>query len=82
MSETSKDWRASLRAFIHPRVITMLFLGLAAGLPLLLIFSSLSLWLREAGVDSAWITPVMHGFFEQVSCSQFGRPVTMTLMAR
>ncbi len=29
----------------------MLFLGFSAGLPLLLIFSSLSLWLREAGVS-------------------------------
>lgn len=31
----------------------MLFLGFSAGLPLLLIFSSLSLWLREAGVSRA-----------------------------
>lgn len=34
----------------------MLFLGLSAGLPLLLIFSSLSLWLREAGVERATVT--------------------------
>jgi PAT family beta-lactamase induction signal transducer AmpG len=34
----------------------MLFLGIAAGLPLLLIFSSLSLWLREAGVERAAVT--------------------------
>jgi PAT family beta-lactamase induction signal transducer AmpG len=34
----------------------MLFLGISAGLPLLLIFSSLSLWLREAGIERAAVT--------------------------
>ncbi len=34
----------------------MLFLGFSAGLPLWLIFSSLSLWLREAGIDRSVIT--------------------------
>ena len=34
----------------------MLFLGFSAGLPILLIFSSLSLWLREAGVERAAVT--------------------------
>lgn len=42
--------------FFHRRVVTMLFLGFAAGIPLLLIFSSLSLWLREAGADRAAVT--------------------------
>lgn len=35
---------------------TMLVLGFSAGLPILLIFSSLSLWLREAGVDRSAVT--------------------------
>lgn len=34
----------------------MVFLGFSAGVPLLLIFSSLSLWLREAGVSRAEVT--------------------------
>jgi len=34
----------------------MLFLGFSAGIPLLLIFSSLSLWLIEAGVQRATVT--------------------------
>lgn len=34
----------------------MLFLGFSAGVPLLLIFSSLSLWLREAGVSKTDVT--------------------------
>jgi PAT family beta-lactamase induction signal transducer AmpG len=50
------DWQETLRAFAHPRVITMLFLGFSAGLPILLIFSSLSLWLREADVSRSAVT--------------------------
>jgi MFS transporter, PAT family, beta-lactamase induction signal transducer AmpG len=46
----------TLRAYRHPRVITMLFLGFSAGLPLLLIFSTLSLWLREADVSRSTAT--------------------------
>ena len=34
----------------------MLFFGFSAGLPLFLIFSSLSLWLREAGVERSVVT--------------------------
>ncbi len=45
-----------MHAFFHPRVITMLFFGFCAGLPILLIFSSLSLWLREAGVQRSAVT--------------------------
>jgi PAT family beta-lactamase induction signal transducer AmpG len=52
----ARNWRATLASFLHPRVITMLFLGFAAGIPILLIFSSLSLWLREAGVQRAAVT--------------------------
>ena len=42
--------------FFQPRVLSMLFLGFSAGIPLLLIFSSLSLWLREAGLDRTAVT--------------------------
>lgn len=49
-------WLDTLRAYRHPRVVTMLFLGFSAGLPLLLIFSTLSLWLREAEVSRSTAT--------------------------
>ncbi|MCG8637951.1 MAG: MFS transporter [Desulfobacterales bacterium] len=49
-------WYRSLKAFGHPRVATMLFFGFSAGVPILLIFSSLSLWLREAGVERSAVT--------------------------
>ena len=51
-----RSWGESLRAFLHPRVITMLFLGFSAGVPILLIFSTLSLWLKEADVSRSTIT--------------------------
>jgi PAT family beta-lactamase induction signal transducer AmpG len=51
-----RDWAATLRAYRHPKVLAMLFFGFSAGLPLLLIFSTLSLWLREAAVDRSTVT--------------------------
>ena len=53
---TNKSWQKMLKGFTHPRVVSLLFLGFSAGIPLLLIFSSLSLWLREAGVERATVT--------------------------
>jgi MFS transporter, PAT family, beta-lactamase induction signal transducer AmpG len=50
------NWKNSFQAFLHPRVITMLFFGFSAGIPLLLIFSSLGLWLREAGIERSAVT--------------------------
>ncbi|MFP4063128.1 MAG: AmpG family muropeptide MFS transporter [Halochromatium sp.] len=51
-----RDWRTGFGALRDRRVLAMLFLGFAAGIPLLLIFSSLSLWLREAGVERGAVT--------------------------
>ena len=51
-----RSWSRSFAALVHPRAVTMLFLGFSAGLPLLLIFGTLSVWLREAGVERATIT--------------------------
>lgn len=54
--EATPSWDESIEALVHPRVMTMLFLGFSAGVPILLIFSSLSLWLREAGVEKSAVT--------------------------
>ena len=53
-----RSWRESAQLFLTPKVLALLFLGFSAGVPLLLVFSTLSLWLREAGVERATI-----GFF-------------------
>lgn len=50
------SWYDAMHIYLNRRVLTMLFLGFSAGLPLLLIFSTLSLWLREAGVDRSAVT--------------------------
>ncbi len=50
------SWGESFGLLIDPRVLRMLFLGFSAGLPILLIFSSLSLWLGEAGVEKSAVT--------------------------
>lgn len=51
-----KSLSESLKAYLDCRAIIMLFLGFVAGIPILLIFSSLSLWLREAGIDRSVVT--------------------------
>ena len=56
ITEVKKGWGETIQSFLHPRVITMLFLGFSAGVPILLIFSSLGLWLREAGVERSAVT--------------------------
>ncbi len=53
---TPTSWSETLRSFLDARVLTMLFLGFSAGIPILLIFSSLSLWLGEAGVERKAVT--------------------------
>ncbi len=52
---------ADLKVYTRPHVARMLLLGFSAGLPLLLVFGTLSFWLREAGVDLSTI-----GFFSLV----------------
>ena len=56
MRQKHLSWIQSIHHLAHPRVFSMLFFGFSAGIPLLLIFSSLSLWLREAGVERSTVT--------------------------
>ena len=51
----SKSWKSVL-IYKDIRVIRLLFFGFSSGLPILLIFSTLSLWLKSAGVDRTTIT--------------------------
>jgi len=44
-------WRATLKVYLQPRVLVVLFLGFSSGLPLALSGSTLQVWMREAGVD-------------------------------
>ncbi|MFV0438939.1 MAG: AmpG family muropeptide MFS transporter [Desulfopila sp.] len=51
-----RGWGKTLSSLAHPRAVAMLFLGFSAGIPILLIFSTLSVWLREAGVSRSAVT--------------------------
>jgi MFS transporter, PAT family, beta-lactamase induction signal transducer AmpG len=48
-------WAQTLKVYLEPASLRMLSLGFSAGLPLLLVFGTLSFWLREAGVDRSTI---------------------------
>ncbi len=50
------SWRSTLRSLWDWRVLCLLAMGFSAGIPILLIFSSLSLWLGEAGVERKAVT--------------------------
>jgi MFS transporter, PAT family, beta-lactamase induction signal transducer AmpG len=53
--ELKPSWGATLRVYLEPATLRMLFLGFSAGLPLLLVLGTLSFWLREAGIDRTTI---------------------------
>lgn len=61
MQKQKMTWGEALRIYLKPKVVTMFFLGFSAGLPLLLVFSTLTAWLRDYGVSRTAI-----GFFAWV----------------
>ena len=52
----SAGWTSAFKAFLDRRAIIMLFLGFSSGIPIFLIFSTLSFWLSEAGIQRSTIT--------------------------
>lgn len=54
----TKSWGEAVRIYSQPEVVRMLFLGFSAGLPLLLVFSTLTAWLHDLDVSRSSI-----GFF-------------------
>lgn len=50
-----QSWLDSFAVYKNPRVVAMLFLGFSAGLPLLLVFGTLSAWLNSEGIDKTTI---------------------------
>lgn len=45
----------ALSVYVEPRIVAILFLGFAGGLPLMLVLRTLSAWLAETGVDKSTI---------------------------
>lgn len=62
LDERQRSWLNALRVYLKPLMLAMLVLGFASGLPLMMVFSKLSYWLRDAGIDRTtigfmyWIT--------------------------
>lgn len=56
-----RRWREAARVYADARVRALLLLGFSAGLPFLLVFTTLSAWLAQAGVSRATI-----GYFSWV----------------
>ncbi len=52
----ARSWTETLATLWDWRVLCLLAMGFSAGIPILLIFSSLSLWLGEAGVERKAVT--------------------------
>lgn len=48
-------WADSLRIYAKPVMLSMLILGFASGLPLMMVFQKLSFWLRAEGIDRSTI---------------------------
>ena len=55
------SWKEAFRVYTNRRVLGMLFLGFSSGLPFLLVFSTLSAWLNDIGIQKSVI-----GFFSWV----------------
>ena len=53
-----RSWIAAIRAYFQPKMLGMMSLGFASGLPYMLIYSELAYWMRKEGVDLGVI-----GFF-------------------
>lgn len=63
MNDALKDytWREALLIYTRKKALVLTLLGFSAGLPFLLVFSTLSAWLRDEGVERTAI-----GFFAWV----------------
>ena len=55
---SKKSWFDVIRAYTQPKMLGMMSLGFASGLPYMLIYSELAYWMRKEGVDLSVI-----GFF-------------------
>ena len=48
--------KKKISVFLEKKVLKLLFLGFSSGLPILLVFSTLSVWLHKAGINRSTVT--------------------------
>ena len=82
-------WGEAARVYLDRRVIAVLFLGFSSGLPLLLVFSTLSLWLKDEGISNTMIglfalvrTPYTFKFLWAPLVDRVPLPVLSALLGR
>src|SRR5262245_53063163 len=87
--ERRKDWWSAFRAYLTPRMLVILAMGFASGLPLLLTLSTLTYWLSKVGVDKTTIglfalvgTPYTFKFLWSPIMDQLRLPVLTSLLGR
>src|SRR5688572_28974320 len=84
-----QDWWSALAAYLTPRMLIILTMGFASGLPLLLTLSTLAYWLSKVGVDKTTIglfalvgTPYTFKFLWSPIMDQVPLPVLTRLLGR
>ena len=84
-----KDWWSAVRGYFTPRMLVILAMGFASGLPLLLTLSTLSYWLSKVGVDKTTIglfalvgTPYTFKFLWSPIMDQVPLPILTRLLGR
>ena len=84
-----RSWLDSTKIYGDRRVLTILFLGFSSGLPLLLVFSTLSVWLKLEGVSLTAIglfslvrTPYTFKFLWAPVIDRISLPVLTGLLGR
>src|SRR5215510_7229426 len=92
MAETAgvkKNWWEAFTSYFSPRMLIILAMGFASGLPLLLTLSTLSFWLSKVGVDKTTIglfalvgTPYTFKFLWSPIMDQVPLPVLTALLGR
>lgn len=58
VTKSKRSWGEVIRSYLQPKMLGMMSLGFASGLPYMLIYSELSFWMKKEGVDLGVI-----GFF-------------------
>ena len=84
-----KDWWSAVAAYLTPRMLIIMAMGFASGLPLLLTLSTLSYWLSKLGVDKTTIglfalvgTPYTFKFLWSPIMDQVPLPILTRLLGR
>ena len=58
INNANRSWADVIKAYFQPKMLGMMSLGFASGLPYMLIYSELAFWMKKEGVDLTVI-----GFF-------------------